>query len=203
LLKIPEAFGLIISWLVISISFSISALFQYPQYPQIFYQEFLLYAATAGVGFLLHELAHRTTARRYGCYAYYQIWLWGVVLTLVMAILTQGSFIFAALGAVYIAPMVSTSSLDYEALKKVFGIISLSGPAMNLLLVAIFYGLSFSGGYIGLMSYYGFSINLWLAAFNLIPVPPFDGSKIFSWSKPIWAAFAIPSWALLLLLNFL
>jgi len=71
---------------------------------------------------------------------------------------------------------------------------------MNLLLVAAFYVLSYAGGYASILAGYGFQINLWLAAFNLIPIPPFDGSKIFSWSKPIWAAFAIPAWVVTLFL---
>jgi len=196
-MKIPEAFGLLISWLVISICFSIGTLFAYPQY---FYEVFLLSASSAGLGFLLHELAHRTTARRFGCYAYYQVWPWGIVLALILTILSQGSLIFAALGAVYITPMVTTSSLNYNALKKVYGIISLAGPSMNLLLVAAFHVLSYAGGYASILADYGFQINLWLAAFNLIPIPPFDGSKIFSWSKPIWAAFAIPAWVMTLFL---
>lgn len=195
--KLNETIGLLASWLVISICFSIGTAFSYPEF---FYMIFALSAASAGLGFILHELAHRSVARRYGCHAYYQIWPMGLVLALVVSILTRGSFIFAALGAVYITPMLATSTLDYNALKRVFGLISLSGPAMNLLLVAFFYTIQPFGGYISLLASYGMSINLWLAAFNLIPVPPFDGSKIFAWSKVAWALFAIPAWALVLIL---
>jgi len=199
-LKLPELYGLLISWIVISLCFSISYLINYPA---LFILAFLLSAASAGLGFILHELAHRAIARRHGCYAHYQVWWWGIVLALAVAILTQGQFIFAALGAVYISPMVTSVLFDADALKKVFGIISLAGPSMNLLLVAAFYVLSYAGGLFAVLAIIGIRINLWLAAFNLIPVPPFDGSKIFNWSKLVWALFAVPAWLLTLFPNLL
>jgi Zn-dependent protease len=193
--KVPELAGLLISWIVISICFSISSLFNDQS---SFPLAFMLAAGSAGVGFLLHELAHRTVARRYGCYAVYQLWIWGLVLALAMAILTQGQLIFAALGAVYITPMAISASVDTNTMKRVYGLISLAGPSMNLLLVAVFFFLALQGGLVGELGGIGVLINLWLAAFNLIPIPPFDGSKIFSWSKIAWAVFAIPTWLLLL-----
>lgn len=195
-LKMNETLGLLLSWFVITLCFSLRALFEYPA---AFLEFFLLSGASAGLGFLLHELAHRSTARRYGCHAYYNVWLLGVIFALIMSIITRGSVIFAALGAVYIVPMMTAPSLNFEAMKKTYGVISLSGPSMNLLLVAFFYVLSFFEG-LAPLAFFGMRINLWLAAFNLIPIPPFDGSKVFSWSKVVWALFAIPSWLLVLFL---
>ncbi|MDI9644452.1 MAG: hypothetical protein QFX35_04440 [Candidatus Verstraetearchaeota archaeon] len=198
-MRIPEFLGLALSWFVITLCFSIRTLF-YPFSPELFAYVFLFSGTSAGLGFLLHELAHRSAARRYGCYAYYNVWLLGIILALIMAVITRGSVIFAALGAVYIVPMMTAPSLDIGAMKKAYGIISLSGPSMNLLLAAFFYALSFLGGIFAPLGAYGIRINLWLAAFNLIPIPPFDGYKVFSWSKVAWALFAVPSWALVLIL---
>jgi Zn-dependent protease len=196
-MKIPEIPGIIISWLVISVSFSISTLFYEPSF---FLYAFFLAAATAGLGFVLHELAHRTVARNYGYRATYEVWWWGVIACLVVAVLTQGLLIFAALGAVYITPLGSSRYLDERGFKKAYGIISLSGPAMNLLLALIFYTLLGAGGILSALGSVGMQINLWLAAFNLIPVPPFDGHKIFDWSKLVWVVLAVPAWLLVLFL---
>jgi Zn-dependent protease len=42
----------------------------------------------------------------------------------------------------------------------------------------------------------GARLNLWLAAFNLLPFPPLDGFKVFSWKPAVWALVALPSLAL-------
>jgi len=48
-------------------------------------------------------------------------------------------------------------------------------------------------------------LNLWLGAFNMLPIVILDGQKVFSWDKKIWALVAIPLWlaALLALSGFL
>jgi Zn-dependent protease len=194
-MKIPEIPGIILSWLVISISFSISTLFYYPSY---FQYAFTIAATTAGVGFVLHELAHRTVARKYGYNASYEVWWWGIIACLAVAIFTQGALIFAALGAVYISPRASSVYIDERSLKRAYGMISAAGPSMNLLLALAFYALYGMGGYLAAIGAVGMQINLWLAAFNLIPVTPFDGSKIFAWSKVVWIAMAAPAWLLIL-----
>lgn len=190
-----EIYGIVLSWIAISFCFSFSSLIFDPS---IFYINFLASALTAGLGFLLHELAHRTTAKRNGCYAYYQVWLWGVILALFISIATSGRLIFAALGAVYISPMILSSQLDEITLRRVYGKIALSGPSMNLLLSVVFLFLMNLGGAIAEISYIGLRINLWLAAFNLLPFTPLDGSKVYVWSKIIWAIFTIPTWLLIL-----
>jgi Zn-dependent protease len=60
---------------------------------------------------------------------------------------------------------------------------SFAGPASNLLLALLFsYLLRFGVGGPGLLllAYYGCTINIFLAIFNLIPIPPLDGSHLVS-----------------------
>jgi Zn-dependent protease len=43
-----------------------------------------------------------------------------------------------------------------------------------------------TGAIVQLICVLGTRINFFLAAFNLLPIPPLDGSKVMSWSVPIW-----------------
>jgi Zn-dependent protease len=80
--------------------------------------------------------------------------------------------------------------------------VSLAGPAANLLLAAVFAvvfgfllrgGGAVLGGYVLPVLYMtqaGVTINIGLAVFNLIPVPPLDGSKILMGLLPLPQALA-------------
>jgi Zn-dependent protease len=60
---------------------------------------------------------------------------------------------------------------------------SFAGPASNLLLALAFsylLRLQLGGPGLLLLAYYGCTINIFLALFNLIPIPPLDGSHLVS-----------------------
>ena len=76
--------------------------------------------------------------------------------------------------------------------KKDMAIISLAGPLTNYALSALFYIPLFAmgiknplvqditgSGYLVLYLRMGFIMNISLASFNILPVPPLDGSKVF------------------------
>lgn len=62
--------------------------------------------------------------------------------------------------------------------------VALAGPLTNLILAFIFYclatlfGVSVNSGIIGSFLYLGVVVNLGFFAFNMIPIPPLDGSRI-------------------------
>jgi Zn-dependent protease len=84
--------------------------------------------------------------------------------------------------------------------------ISLAGPLTNIILASLFYGLLASGMIAGKVSinaiYFSFFINLYLAAFNLIPFGPLDGRKIFEVNRLAWAIVAMPTIMITLILLF-
>lgn len=141
-------------------------------------------AITCGIGFLLHELAHRVVARRFGAQAHFvanNAWL---LISIVIAFL--GIFI-AAPGAVwhrgYLTP-------------RQGGLIALAGPVTNLVLAAIFLAGFFllppRAEVLGLslraVCAIGYRINAWLGLFNMIPAGPFDGAKVLAWDWRVFGA---------------
>jgi len=52
------------------------------------------------------------------------------------------------------------------------------------------------GGFVGAVGSMGVTINLLLAGFNMLPYGPLDGRKVLDWSTPVFAAVAVPSFAL-------
>lgn len=151
---------------------------------------------TAGVGFLLHELAHKVVAINFGQLAEFRADYSMLFLTVVSA---MAGFLFAAPGAVHHRGRITP---------RENGLISLAGPVTNLGLTAIFYVLllvvaaSGTGGILLELAELGVWINLLLAGFNMIPFGPLDGKKVLAWNKLVYAAVAVPSIGLAVLVLF-
>lgn len=186
-----ELSQLLLAWLVLGFCFSINAL----STPSLFPIRFFSSLITLGLGFIVHELAHRYVARMYGCWAEFRVWPFGLALAVIFALASGGRMIFAAPGAVYIVPMAYPLRLN----RKAGGLISLVGPLAQLLVTILFYPLASIGGVIGLIGSMGWRINLWQVAFNVLPYGMLDGRKILNWSRMVWAAITIPTWILLFL----
>lgn len=127
--------------------------------------------------FLLHEFGHKFTAQNFGMRSEFRIFPTGLFITLLTSVL---GFLFAAPGAVYI---------EGNPTRKENGIISIAGPAVNILLalVGIAGCLAFNGGGVVVIFFYLLAyLNAFLAVFNLLPIPPLDGSKIWGWSMPVY-----------------
>ena len=137
---------------------------------------------TSGVGFVLHELAHKVSAVRYGQVAGFRA-DYGM---LVLAVLSGlADFLFAAPGAVYHRGRITV---------RQNGLVSLAGPATNLALAGVFGALLALPGpeLVTLVGQLGVLVNAFLAAFNLVPVGPLDGRSVLRWSKLVWAgSFAV------------
>ncbi|MEF8781257.1 MAG: site-2 protease family protein [Haloferacaceae archaeon] len=141
---------------------------------------------TAGLGFLLHEIAHKVVAVRYGQVAAFQA-DYGMLFLAVMSALL--GFIFAAPGAVVHRGRVT---------RRQHGLIALAGPVTNVLLTLLFVpvmilAVSFGSELVWLLGSRGFAINVFLAAFNLIPYGPLDGRTVIRWNKLVWGAFFVPT----------
>jgi Zn-dependent protease len=140
-------------------------------------EERLYYLAASSIavvtGFLLHELAHKFLAQRYGAWAEFRVFPLGLIFALFLALFT--GLLFAAPGAVYIQGRIT---------KEQNGKISLAGPAVNLAFGLICLGLFFL--FPLTLLYIVAYINLLLAVFNLVPIGPLDGGKVARWNIGIY-----------------
>ncbi len=180
-----EMNDLFISWLTISLAFAwIGTRILSQGGLQEFVVQFLVVSIAVGTGFVLHELAHKYVAIHFGAHAEFRAWKDGLILAVVLALISNGEFVFAAPGAVYV--------LGNRISVRQNGIISLAGPVTNLLIV-LFFGLLLSAlrppqGFLLTTILTVMHINFFLAAFNMLPIFPLDGSKVFAWSKGAWLA---------------
>ncbi len=127
------------------------------------------------LGIVLHEIAHKVVAQSMGFESRYKLWEIGLVLVIAFAIITRGRFIFAAPGFVV---------TEGEASTRHRGLISLSAPAANIALAALFFAMGPGVAWARSAAY----VNALLAVFNLLPLPPLDGARVIEWNQGAWGA---------------
>lgn len=187
-----ELRDLLVAWVALGVAFGVFFLryLGVPIFPTpgealtspLFVRLLLISLVTVGVGFLLHELAHKVVAVRFGQVAAFRADY--PMLALAVGAAFAG-FIFAAPGAVHHQGYIT---------ERENGLIAVAGPVTNVLLVAVFLPLAFPevlplsapGELVGQAGQLGVIINAFLAAFNMIPFGPLDGRKVVAWSKVVF-----------------
>jgi Zn-dependent protease len=165
------------------------------------------FVATA-TGFIIHEMGHKFVAIRRGYVAHFRLWMWGLLLTLFIVVFSGGGIVFGAPGAVYIAPAATTAYYGYESATRPRDpeqenmVISAAGPGINLAFAVSFLALFLAapGSFLSTIAQFGFALNVGLGSFNMLPVPPLDGSKIFRKNLIVGLGLALPLWAMFLFL---
>jgi Zn-dependent protease len=203
-----EGADLFLAWMAISVSFAIIKIAPYgilgalsgvtPIQGIIFFGIALV---TVGIGFILHEMAHKFVAIHYGYWAEFRKDDVMLLIAVVMAALV--GFVFAAPGAT----VIYTSAHDERGIsRKENGIISAAGPVVNLLLCIPFAALIMvaggltalkSGSLLAAIGIAGIQINAMIATFNLLPVSILDGNKVVAWSVPVFVVLIVTSVAIL------
>jgi Zn-dependent protease len=149
---------------------------------------------------LPHELAHKFVARHYGYWAEFRRSNYGLMIGLFLAVL--GIPIIAAPGAVMLDPYIDRSALGKS---------SAAGPATNAIVgfmffpLALYYYVTIQQNFIGFMLTENVVVvSAMLGIFNMLPLDPFDGAKIWRWSSVAYIGLVVVLAALLVLaeLNF-
>ena len=138
-----------------------------------------------GAGFIFHEIGHKVVSMHYGYWAEFKLWPQGLIFALITSFF---GFVFAAPGAVYTYANYITDEIN--------GKISIAGPIVNIVLALIFLLISVAiyapAHYsqtlvtVFIICSVGFSVNSFLAVFNLLPIGNLDGSKVLNWNIGIW-----------------
>ena len=122
---------------------------------------------------ILHELAHKFIGLAFGYEAMFNIWWFGLALGIFLRVIGS-PFLILAPGYVSVNP---GSSMELS-------LIAFAGPFINLLLfLSALLVLRFKRRLKRkefLFWHLTKTINLWLFIFNMIPIPPLDGSKVLA-----------------------
>jgi Zn-dependent protease len=193
-----ESADLFYAWMAIAVSFAIIKIAPYGILgslahvtPELGLIYFGIALVTVGIGFILHELAHKFAAIHYGYWAEFRKNDVMLLIAVVMAALV--GVVFAAPGAT----VIYTSAHDDRGIsRKENGIISAVGPATNLILCIPFAALFVYAGGLGAPSaanyllatigLAGLQINAMIALFNMLPFSVLDGNKVLAWSVPVF-----------------
>jgi Zn-dependent protease len=149
-----------------------------------------------GTGLGLHEILHKVVAQRYGHWAEFRYDPRGILMAFLFA---------AAIGFLYGAP--GATWISGSVTREQNGRISAAGPLSNVLIAV----LSFAGVFVfapfasGLgvillnMLWIVALVNGFLAGFNMLPIMPLDGAKVWAWNKGAYGGIAVVSVALIAL----
>jgi len=172
--------------------------------------DFILWFVVFLFSLSLHEAAHAWTANRFGDYTAY--YLGRVTLNPLAHVDILGTIIFPILNFISGVPLIGwakpvpVNPLHLRNTKRHHTLVSLAGPGSNLLLAGcilaaiLLMGSNWEGVTrmlgsafvpIGKMLLIGLILNIALAVFNLIPIPPLDGHWILYHLLPEGAAEAV------------
>ena len=141
------------------------------------------------LSFILHELGHKFTAQKFGAWSEFRMYPAGLILCLVMSVV---GFLFAAPGAVYIRGYITD---------EMNGKISAAGPGVNIVisLVSLVLCVVINNGISAYIFFLLGYMNAFLAIFNMLPIPPLDGSKIYRWNMTVYILMLLATGTLLLM----
>jgi len=126
-------------------------------------------------GLIVHELSHKAIGLGFGKPARFSAFYTLNMISVGLVYATGLLFLFP--GAVN----------DQAVTDRVHGIVAAAGPISNILLAIGFLGISGSYPEIALI---GVIVNTALAGFNMLPIPPFDGSHVWRWSVGVYLLIA-------------
>jgi Zn-dependent protease len=132
--------------------------------------KFAIYVTAPAI--VLHEMMHKFVALFFGLKAVFHAWYFGLFLGIFLKIVHSPLILFAP-GYVSIS----------DATPLLSAVTAFAGPAMNLILYLVAWLILERAPRLtqkqAIFFHLTKQINLFLFIFNMLPIPPLDGSKVF------------------------
>ncbi len=172
--------------------------------------EFLIYLIILLYSIIFHELAHGFVAEKLGDYTprlsgrltFNPISHLDPIGSIILPIF---SVYFLGFGFGWAKP-VPINPLNFNDPQKDMAKVAIAGPLTNIILVflfLIFYKIYALFGIYSNLLLFGIKLNLALALFNLIPIPPLDGSRVFLRNLDWKTMFILESYGFILVFLFI
>ncbi|MFH1133823.1 MAG: hypothetical protein V1735_04980 [Nanoarchaeota archaeon] len=165
---------------------------------------FLTVLLIVAISFIAHQLIQKFVAIFAGYRSEFKAWGWGIILCLALTFVTKGNWIFVAAGGVFVyhLPFQRIGMFRYGLSTYYSGLVAVSGPLINLVLAIVFKLL-----FLGTQDPYlllGMKVNLWMAFYSILPIPPLDGGTAFFGGRSTyfyWLGFVLAAIVLILVLK--
>ncbi|MBW2967463.1 hypothetical protein KY362_03170 [Candidatus Woesearchaeota archaeon] len=149
-------------------------------------QNLLISIVIVAISYFFHQLAIRSFSIMRGYRVQFKMWFLGLIIGLVVIFVSNGYLFFLATGGVYFTflEIHRLGKLRYATHYRELGWSAMSGAIVCMLLAVISKSLFVSTGFA--VFHKAMIINIWIALFDMIPIPPFNGSKTFFGSRYVY-----------------
>jgi hypothetical protein len=147
------------------------------------FQNFILSIILVAIVLAVRELAHRSFALTQGYRSQFRTWIPGLLVGLVLTFLSNGYLPVMLMGGVIVTHMKihRLGKFFHEFNMKDAGWIAMSGPIACTIFAILMK--PFAGTFLG---YKLMMLAIWIAIFDMLPIPPMNGLRTFFGSRFIY-----------------
>jgi len=152
-------------------------------------KNYLIAAILVGITVFIHHSGQRMMALSVGMRAEQKLWWYGFLAGLILVIITNGKikFLAATSTLAFMLPAHRLGAFRYGPGVTTISKTVLAGPLANIFFSALVKSLEWAGILSPALGQELFTLNLIFAGWNLLPIPPLDGSKVFFYSRLVYA----------------
>ncbi len=152
-------------------------------------KNFAIAIILVGITVFVHHAGQRMIALQLGLRAEQKLWWYGFIIGLILVIVSRGNikFLAATSTIAYMLPAHRLGAFRYGPNIGTIAKIVLAGPILNILFSALVKTMEWAGMLDPIIAQELFVLNLVFAGWNLLPIPPLDGSKVFFYSRLTYA----------------